>query len=390
MRPSGTYVVASAADGHSAFVPHPLPPEPPSRLAERLHDLIGRVNRALGRLDGLTTMLPERPLLADLLMRKEALLSCQIEGARASFVDLLLSDGAGAGGASREVLTVSNCVKAMKHGLARVREGLPLSLRLLRQMHEIMFADEPGGRAEAGRFRRARTWVGGSGPADAVFAPPPPENVMECMEALERFLRDEPARTPVLIKAALAHMQLETIQPFLAGSGQLARMLILLLLCAEGALAEPLLCPSLHFKRRRSTCRELMQKVREESDWEGWVRFFLLGVLEAAEESAGAARSISELFESDRARIRSLGRPAESALQVHQLLKKSPIVSITPAARELGLTRPTVAASLGHLEALGIVRELTGRARDRRFACHEYVGILAEGTEPAGHREGAE
>jgi len=379
MRPSGSYVPASAPDGPKAFVPHPLPPEPLQRLAEGHHGLTGRVNRALGRLDGLTEMLRERPLLADLLMHKEALLSLQIGGARASFVDILLCDGLDEASAG-EVAPVWSFVKAMKHGLGRVREGLPLSLRLIRQMHEIMYAGALEGRAEAGQFRTAQTWVGGSCPADAAFTPPPPENVTECMEALERFLREDPARTPLLIKAALAHVQFQTIQPFAVGNGHLARMLIPLLLCAEGALPEPLLCLSLCFKRHGGTYHQLMQRVREESDWAGWIRFFLVGVLEAAEQSAESARSVGELFESDRARIQSLGRPAESAFKVHQLLKKSPIISITTAARELGLTRPTVAASLGHLEALGIVRELTGKARDRRFAYQDYVSILAEGT----------
>lgn len=329
----------------------------PLDLVRERHDLVGRVNRALGRLDGLAAMVPERELLADLVLRREAVLSLQIEGKAGAFRDIA---------AGRDD---SGLFRALKHGLARVREGLPVSVRLIRQMHEIMHPEETG------QFRRTELPCD-----DPRHAAPPPQALMQCVGELERFLGGQPPGMPLLLRAAIGHVQFETIQPFARGNGPLARALILLLLCGEGALSRPLLCPSIYFKRHLGARNDLMRRAREESDWEAWVHFFLAGLLESAGQGAEAIQAAARLFEADRGRIASLGRAAESALRVHELLKKRPVISITPAARELGLTRPTVAASLGHLAALGIVAETTGKARDRQYEYTEYVRILAEGT----------
>ena len=205
---------------------------------------------------------------------------------------------------------------------------------------------------------------------------------MDSLGALEKFLHNDPVPTPTLIKAALAHVQFETIHPFLDGNGRLGRLLITLLFCAEGVLKEPALYLSLYFKTHRSTYYDLLQRVRVEGDWEEWVRFFLTGVQETAEEAVQTVRTLLQLFETDRKRIGTLGRPANSALRLHQYLQEWPLITILKAARDLSMSEPTVATSLRHLRELGIVRELTGRQRDRRFVYDRYLAILSEGTEP--------
>jgi Fic family protein len=334
-------------------------------------------------LDGVATLLPDPSLFLYLYVRKEAVLSSQIEGTQSSFSDLLLYESEEAPSVPlRDVQEVSRYVAALTHGLTRLREGFPLSLRLFREIHEVLLSEGRGSQQTPGEFRRSQNWIGGSRPGNALFVPPPPEEVMPCMSVLEKFLHDDPERTPALIKAALAHVQFETIHPFLDGNGRLGRLLITFLLCAEGALAEPLLYLSLYFKTHRQRYYELLQQVRTEGDWEAWLRFFLDGVTVTAEQASNTARRILHLFEQDRGRIETIGRAAASALRVHQLMRKKPLVSVPRAATELGLTPPTVAAALQHLQRLGIVREVTGRQRDRLFVYSAYLAILNEGTEP--------
>lgn len=380
----GRHVTCSVAgETYEAFIPPPLPPRPPLQLDESHYDLMERANRALGRLDGVTTLLPDTSLFLYFYVRKEALLSSQIEGTQSSFSDLLLFESKEAPGVPVEdVQEVSNYVAAMNHGLKRIRAGFPLSLRLLREMHWILLSKGRGADKAPGEFRRTQNWVGGTRPGNAQFVPPPPEHVIAAMGDLEKFLHGEPVRMPLLIKAALAHVQFETIHPFLDGNGRLGRLLITLLLCSEGALSEPILYLSLYFKMHRQEYYELLQRVRTEGVWEEWLQFFLTGVLETAEQATSAARSILELFEKDRARIEKLGRPAGSALRVHQYLQARPLTSVAMAARKLRVSQPTVRSSLEHLERLRIVREMTGRQRNRLFVYHEYLGILDEGTEP--------
>src|SRR5215207_10045148 len=259
-----------------AFLPTQLPPDPPLRLSDELHDLLERANRALGRLDGLCTLLPDPGLFLYLYIRKEAVLSSQIEGTQSSFSELLAFESNVAPGVPlHDVQEVSRYVAAMGHGLARLREGFPLSLRLLREIHGILMADGRGSSQTPGEFRRSQNWIGGTRPGDALYVPPPADALMGHLGALERFLHDQPARTPTLIKAALAHVQFETIHPFLDGNGRLGRLLVTFLLCAEGALSEPLLYLSLYLKQNRARYYELLQQVRMEGDWERWLDFFL-------------------------------------------------------------------------------------------------------------------
>lgn len=379
----GTYVTVTAGgEPYRAFVPAPLPPVPPLQLAP-LFPKLDRASQALGRLDGLTTLLPDTSLFLYLYVRKEALLSSQIEGTQSSLSDLLLFESNEAPGVPiNDVEEVSNYVAAMNHGLARLREGFPLSLRLMREIHAILLRGGRGANKEPGEFRRSQNWLGGTRPGNAAFVPPPPERLMECLGALEVFLHDDKEPLPILVKAALAHVQFETIHPFLDGNGRLGRLLITFLLCAEGVLTEPLLYLSLYFKTHRQHYYDLLQRVRTAGAWEEWLAFFLEGVDETARQAADAATRILALFRDHRSRIAGIGRGAASALRVHEYLQGRPMLTIPVAAQELGISPPTIAASVRHLEELGIVHEVTGRQRGRTFLYGSYLSILAEGTEP--------
>ncbi|MGI9175933.1 MAG: Fic family protein [Rhodothermales bacterium] len=381
----GTYVVSTTAGERvEAFVPAPLPPKPKLQLTEADYDLMERANRALGRLDGVTTLLPDTELFIYLYVRKEAVLSSQIEGTQSSLSDLLLYESDEAPGIPfDDVREVSNYVAALYHGLKRLRDdGFPLSLRLVREMHRVLLDGGRGRDKNPGEFRRSQNWIGGTRPGNAAFVPPPPEQMTACLGDLEKFLHDDPIRTPVLIKAALAHVQFETVHPFLDGNGRLGRLLITLLLCEEGALAEPILYLSLFFKTNRQRYYDLLQRVRTEGAWEEWLRFFLTGVLETSRQATQASQAILKLFKEDRERIETLGRPAGSALRVHELLQARPLLTIAQGVDQLNLTKPTVASALKNLETLGIVREMTGKQRGRVYLYDAYLGILDEGTEP--------
>jgi Fic family protein len=270
----------------------------------------------------------------------------------------------------------------MTHGLERMRGGFPLSLRLIREIHEILLSKGRGSNKQPGEFRRSQNWIGGSRPGNAAFVPPPPELVMECMGALELFLHDERPDIPLLIKAGLAHVQFETIHPFLDGNGRLGRLLITFLLCAADAIREPILYLSLYFKTHRAAYYDLLDRVRTKGDWEAWLDFFLTGIKDTADQAAGAARRIVALFDEHRRQIETLGRPAASVLRVFQHIQRNPIVSIPATAQKIGLSAPTVAKSLEHMRRLGILREITGRQRHRLFVYGAYLAILNEGTEP--------
>jgi Fic family protein len=387
MQRLGRYeVTAAGGERVRAFISQPLPHVPPIALGPFL-GLLDRANQALGRLDGGASILPDAPLFLymyiRMYIRKEAVLSSQIEGTQSSPFDLLLYEAEEAPGVPLDdVREVSNYVAAMDHGLARLKEGFPLSLRLLREIHAILLARGRGETNDPGEFRRSQNWIGGTWPGNAVFVPPPPQEVMRCMGDLELFLHAETPEIPVLVKAGLAHVQFETIHPFLDGNGRLGRLLITLFLRERGVLRKPLLYLSLYFKANRSAYYELLQAVRESGDWERWLDFFLTGVMETSPQATDAARRILTIFEADRRAIEVLGRPAASALRVQQLLQAKPLVTIPMAARALALSRPTAASSLAHLQQAGIVRETTGRRRGRALVYDRYLALLNEGTEP--------
>jgi len=374
--------VSTAGETITAFVPPPLPPDPSLELP-RLYRQLENANRALGRLDGVTSILPDTPLFLYMYVRKEALLSSQIEGTQSSLSDLLLFENEEAPGVPiDDVQEVSSYVAAMEHGLERIRAGFPISLRLIRELHDILLSKGRGSSKQPGEFRRTQNWIGGTRPGNALFVPPPPELVMELMSHLESFIHDDTVEIPSLIKAGLVHVQFETIHPFLDGNGRLGRLLITFILCAQGILKEPILYLSLYFKSHRSRYYELLQGVRERGDWEAWLEFFLDGITETSLQAADAAREILNLFETDRIHIERLGRPAASALRVHQLLQQKPIINIPDTAKKLGISVPTITKSVQHLEDLRIVREITGKQRGRAFAYSGYLEILSRGTEP--------
>ena len=385
MKATGTYITTSAAgESFQAFVPNPLPPDPPLQLDRQDHDLIEKANLALGRLDGITTLLPDVSLFLYFYIRKEAVLSSQIEGTQSSLSDLLMHEESLAPGVPLDdVQEVSNYVAAMNHGLKRLREdNFPLSLRLIREVHEVLLSRGRGSDKDPGQFRRSQNWPGGTRPGNARFVPPPPDRVIECMGNLEKFLHDQPHRTGVLIKAALAHVQFETIHPFSDGNGRLGRLLITHILCAEGVLQQPLLYLSLFFKQHRTEYYDRLDAVRVNGDWLGWLRFFLEGVDETARQAADTAAGILELFDEDRVKIETLGRRAASAYRLHEMLRRHPITTIPSGVKRLGLTAPTVRSAIASLEGLGIVREITGKQRDRAYVYDRYVQILDQGTEP--------
>jgi Fic family protein len=380
----GNYETTSVVgESVRAFVPPPLPPVPPLELNAERHDLLEKANRSLGRLDGVATLFPDPALFLYMYVRKEALLSSQIEGTQSSLSDLLLFESEELPGVPiDDVEEVSCYVSAMNYGLERLRGGFPLSLRLIKEIHKAMLSSGRGSKKTPGEFRTSQNWIGGTRPGNARFVPPPPQRVIECMGLLEKFLHDDPVKTPLLIKAALTHVQFETIHPFLDGNGRVGRLLITLLLCAEGALAQPMLYLSLYFKQHRDDYYDLLQRVRTKGAWEDWLDFFLLGVIDTTDQAVRAAQRILELFRDDRARIENLGRAAASALRLHHAFQERAVLSIPGAAKRVGVSQPTITSALAHLGRLGIVRETTGRKRRKLYVYDAYLNILGEGAEP--------
>jgi len=376
-------VISTVGEKCKAFVPQPLPPVPPIQIDGKLRDLLDKAMIALGRLDGMAGLLPDPSLFLYMYIRKEAVLSSQIEGTQSSLTDLLLfEDKETPGVPVDDVQDVSNYVAALQYGLERLKKGMPLSLRLFREIHGVLLSKGRGSKKNPGEFRRSQNWIGGSRPGNARFVPPPPDKVMECMGALEKFLHDQPVKLPLLIKAALAHVQFETIHPFLDGNGRLGRLLITLMLCEARALTLPMLYLSLYFKVNRQDYYELLQKVRTEGDWEAWIEFFLNGVIETSVQAVKTIKRLLKLFDDDLKKIELLGRASGSALRLLSYMQKHPICSIMKTSQELRLSVPTVTASLIHLQKAGIIKELTGKRRNRQFIYDRYIKILNGGAEP--------
>jgi Fic family protein len=376
---AGRLIVAqSGPDGYSAFLPAPLPPDPPLRIDPLMQALLDEANQALGRLDGVTLLLPDAGRFLYSYIRKEAVLSSQIEGTQSSLSDLLLFENEAAPGVPLgDVEETSNYIAAMSHGIGRIESGqLPLSNRLLREVHELLMSGVRGGDKAPGEFRRSQSWLGGTRPGNARFVPPPPTEVVPAMSDLEKFLHNDPEPTPILVKAALAHVQFETIHPFLDGNGRVGRLLITLLLCAEKVLRQPLLYLSLYFKQNRDAYYDHLQRVRTEGAWEQWLEFFLEGVIAVANSATETARSIHQLVEEDRSKVDRFGRGAASALRVHELAGRRIVLTAGGTAERLGLSVPTVNGALARLEQAGIMREVTGRRRGRIFVYDAYLTLL--------------
>ncbi len=362
---TGRYVeTATAGERVRAFVPAPLPPKPAIEWTPRLRAKFDAALVALGRLDAVTDLLPNASLVLYGFVRKEAVLSSMIEGTQSSLADLMLFElDEQPGVPIEDAREVSRYVAALDHGLRRMREGFPLSLRLIREVHGVLLGDGRGGTLKPGEFRQSQVWIGGTRPGNAAFVPPPANEIAGCLTPFERFLHDRAEVTPPLMKAALAHVQFETIHPFLDGNGRVGRLLISLQLAADGLLREPLLYLSLHFKEHRQTYYELLNRVRKSGDWEAWLEFFADAVLTSATQAAGSARRLLDLASADAGRVEKLGRPSASALAVHRALQRQPIATAASLSAATGLTPATVNKALAHLERLAIVSELTGKLR---------------------------
>lgn len=377
---TGRYVTSIAGSEEvRAFVPAPLPPVPALELIGGVRNSLDQGLLALGRLDGAAGTLPDAHLLLYTYVRKEAVLSSQIEGTQSTLDDLLAHElGEAPGVPIGDVTEVSRYVEAMTHGLQRLRNGFPLSNRLLREMHEILLATGRGALKTPGEFRQSQNWIGGTRPGNAEFVPPPPQDVQHCMGELEKFLHSD---TPALVKAALAHLQFETIHPFLDGNGRIGRLLITLLLCHEGVLREPLLYSSLYFKQNRQRYYDELNGARESGDFEHWLDFFATAIRVSAEQATTTGLRISAVFREDRNRVREMGRQAPTILLVQEALQAKPLATIATLTQSTGFTTPTVTQALGELRKLGIVRETTGRARGRIFAYVRYLDALNAETE---------
>ena len=363
-----------------AYVPTPLPPQPPVELAG-LYTLLDRANQALGRLDGSIAVLPDPSLFLYFYIRKEAVVSSQIEGTQSTLSELLLFErGLGDTTSIDDLKETSNYAAAMEFGIKRLQEGFPLSLRLIREIHAVLLRGGRGAEKTPGEFRTSQNWIGGTRPGNALFVPPPPNLLMECLGPLENYLYDD--QLPLLVKLGLVHVQFETIHPFLDGNGRLGRLLLTLLLCDSKVLREPMLYLSLYLKTNRSRYYELLQKVRVEGVWEEWLEFFLEGIAQTANQACETAASLLKLFRDDSQRIRSLGNAAGTATQVHLYLQANPITTIASVATGISRSIPTATSMLLKLQELGIVTENTGGKRNRIFYYQKCLDILGSGTEP--------
>lgn len=381
----GRYVTTVAFDeAVNAYVPPPLPPNPPLALSPILLQRLSEADRAIGRLDGVAMLLPDKALFLYMYVRKEAVLSSQIEGTQSTLDDLLQFENAALSGKPLDDVTeVSNYVDAMMYGLQVIRDptGLPLCLRLLRDMHARLLQRGRGEAKNPGEFRRSQNWIGGTRPGNAHYVPPPVTEMEACLSDLERFLHDDSAAIPPLIKAGYLHVQFESIHPFLDGNGRLGRLLIALFLVEKKVLHEPLLYLSLYLKSHREDYYRLLQEVRLRGDWETWTEFFLTGVAETANNAYESAMRIVALFRADRERIAACGEQTNSMLRIHELLQTHPFLNAAQAQERTGLSAPTVNKAFDALEALGVVGEITGKRRGRVFAYAEFLKILESGTQ---------
>jgi Fic family protein len=379
----GQYVtISTVGEKAQAFVPAPQPPQPAIDWFPALREKFDRALLALGRLDSVSMLLPDTALFLYMYVRKEAVLSSMIEGTQSSLADLLLFELDQTPGVPLEdVQEVSNYVAALDYGLSRLAAGFPLSLRLFKEIHGVLLAKGRGSHQTPGEFRSSQNWIGGTRPGNAVFVPPPAGQVLDGMSRLELFLHDQPEPTPGLLKAALAHVQFETIHPFLDGNGRLGRLLITLLLCEQQVLRKPMLYLSLYFKTHRPYYYELLNNVRLTGDWESWLGFFAEAVIETANQAVDTVRQLLSLSTQDRDRISGLGRAVPSTLQIHKALLERPIATPGWLSRKTGITPATVNKCLAYLERLGIVHELTGQKRNRLFSYTRYIEIMNQGTE---------
>jgi Fic family protein len=375
--------IIKQAEGYSAFIPAPLPPDPPLAFDAQLASVLGRAGTALGRLDGVSATLPNPDLFVAMYVRREAVLSSQIEGTQSTLDDVLAyeidPDRTNLPGDVDEVV---NYVNAMKHGLARL-DTLPLSLRLLREIHGQLMEGTRGGNKSRGEFRQSQNWIGGvRGLVDATFIPPPPYEMRMALGDLERFMHDSGGLDPLIV-AALAHAQFETIHPFVDGNGRIGRLLITFLLCHENVLQKPVLYLSHYLKQHRATYYDRLMAIRLAGDWEGWLRFFLTGVAEVAREAEQTALHIVQLREDMRKRVQA-ARMSVTAIRLLDYLFQRPIINVKTALDYLDVSYVTANGLLKELSDLGVLSEITGGSRNRVFRFGPYIDLFTDvAEEPA-------
>lgn len=378
---SGYYI--QQPDGYRAFIPKALPPDPPVNINQDLQVLLSKADRALARLDGMSYVLPNIDLFVAMFVKKEAVLSSQIEGTQSSLQDILEFEALPKSARGLDdIPEVINYVKAMNYGLQRLDE-LPLSLRLIREIHKVLMEGVRGGDKSPGNFRTSQNWIGPSGAllADATFVPPPPSNVLEDMSALEKFIHQD-TKLPPLVKCALIHYQFETVHPFLDGNGRIGRLLITFYLCWLEILNRPLLYLSYYLKRNRQEYYDRLSVVRKKDAYEEWIEFFLKGVIEISDQTIESAKNIITLQKTDTQKIVSAGIASSSAVMLLDWLFTAPIVNVNEVAHKLRITRQSATSLIAKLEKLGILQEITGKSRNRFYAYYEYLQILNEGTTP--------
>lgn len=366
---AGRYVSqATGLTSYRAFIPERLPPRPPIQITPEMQALLSQADRALGRLDGSIQTLPHPDLSVLMYVHKEAVLSSQIESAQRPLQD-----------------EVANYVRALYHGLHRL-PALPVSVRLIRELHAKLLEGVRGPHRAPGELRTSQNWIGPAGCTlkQATFVPPPPHELDRLLSELDQFLHDD-AQLPLLIKIGLAHARFETIHPFLDGNGRVGRLLITLLLCEQRVLVSPVLYLSYYFKRHRQQYYDHLQAVRDTGDWEGWLKFFLNGVVEVSMQATQIVRRILGLREEHRRAIsRQLGRAAGSAHRVLEHLYAHPIVSVGDVQALIGTTYPAANALVARMVDMGILQEITGQARNRKFRYEPYVQLFSEGDAAAG------
>jgi Fic family protein len=378
MNRSGTYVRQAA--NYRAFIPKPLPPKPPVKIEGALQNLLSRADMALARLDGLAEMLPNVDLFIAMYVRKEALLSSQIEGTQASLDDLFAFERGEKLGNLNDVTEVVNYVKAMNYGIERL-QSLPMSLRLIKEIHAILLEGVRGSERLPGEFKRSQNWIGPPGCTlnEATFVPPPPHEAIEAMGDLERYFHDK-AKLPFLIDCALIHYQFETIHPFLDGNGRMGRLLITSYLYWKEVLHKPLLYLSYYFKKNRQEYYDRLNMVRDTGNYEQWIDFFLKGVVDTAGSAMETARKVLELQTHHRRLLWEKKISSPLAVGILEQLFYTPVVSIGPLAKQFDISYQAASTLVSQLENAGILKETTGRKRDKRFVYSDYLNILAEGT----------
>jgi len=375
---AGRYV--RQPNGYSAFIPAVLPPDPPVLIDHEMQTLLSKADRALGRLDGSIQTLPNPDLFVFMYVRKEAVLSSQIEGTQSSLNDVLEAEAhVFDPDRPNDVDEVINYVTAMNYGLGRLT-ALPISGRLIREIHEKLLTGVRGQERNPGNFRESQNWIGQSGSTlmDAIFVPPPAHEVPQCIGDLEKFIHD-PAPMPPLIKMGLIHAQFETIHPFLDGNGRVGRLLITFLLCQNEILIRPVLYISHFFKQNRQEYYELLQRVRDHGEWENWIKFFLKGIATVSNEATETARTIVTLREQHRRTVtETFGRAAGNGLRVLEKLYERPFITVSQVADLINVTYPPANELVARFVGAGILREVTGQERYRVFRYGPYIDLFAE------------